>query len=122
MAIDFSQPLPGGQPPDWDLPEIIDIQTRRVPFDPPKLRNFNSSLAGNKEVMEFLVRTNKPIPIRGLGPALFVGDVQVIECQMVENNLYRFLTFDLKRIKPGAPISLGWINSSEEERRPYRPR
>jgi hypothetical protein len=117
MSIDSSQPMPEGPRPEWNLPEILNIEIRRIPFEPPTLRNFESSLADYSEAVEFLVRTSGPIPARALGPALFVGDVQVIESEQVEANQYRFVAFDLDRLEPGAPISLGWINAPEHQRR-----
>jgi len=116
MTIDTTQPLSGGPRPEWDLPEILEIQIRRISFNATKPRNFKSVLAEYKEAVEFMVRTNGPIPARALGAALFVGDAQVIESQQKENNLYRFLAFDLDRLKPGAPISWGWINTPKEQR------
>ncbi len=117
MSIDSSQPMAEGPRPEWDLPEIRKIEIRRIPFEPLRLRNFDSSLANYKEVVEFLVRTSGPIPARALGPALFVGNVPVIESAQVEDDQYRFLAFDLDRLEPGAPIRWGWINAPEEERR-----
>ena len=122
MSTDTSRPISGGPRPDWDLPEILDIQIRRIAFDPPKPRNFKSVLVDHQEAVEFLVRTSGPIPARALGPALFVGEVQVIESQQVDNNLYRFLAFDLERLKAGAPISWGWLNapSDQQQRTKFR--
>ncbi len=78
MPIDVTQPILVEPRPEWNLPEVIDIQIRRVPFEPPKLRNFKSALADYKEAVEFLVRTSGPIPARALGAALFVGGQQHI--------------------------------------------
>jgi hypothetical protein len=120
MAIDVTQPIPSGPRPKWELPEILDIRIRRVPFEPPKLRNFTSALAVYKEAMEFLVHTSGPVPARALGPALYVGHVQVFGGQRVDDHLYRFLALDFDRLEPGAPISWGWINSPEAERQSTR--
>ena len=117
MSIDSSQPMPEGPRPEWNLPEILNIEIRRIPFEPPTLRNFESSLADYSEAVEFLVRTSGPIPARALGSALFVGDVQVVESEQVEADQYRFVAFDLDRLEPGAPISWGWINAPEQQRR-----
>ncbi|WP_440947794.1 hypothetical protein ACSAZL_05965 [Methanosarcina sp. T3] len=120
MSPDISKPVRGGTRPSWDLPEIRDIQIRRVSFRPPERRNFESSLARYKEAVEFLVSTDGPVPARALGPALFVGDVKVIESQKVGENLYRFLVFDSSRLRSGAPISWGWISDQKGERRVTR--
>jgi hypothetical protein len=120
MSIDSTRPIPQGPRPEWDLPEILDVEIRRVRYDPPKLRNFESALAGYKEAVEFRVRTSGPIPARALGPALFVGEVQVVESQEVETNLYRFLAFDFERLESGAANIWGWINDPVELRQRTR--
>jgi hypothetical protein len=111
MSLDVSKPVIVDSTPEWDLPEILDIRIRRIPFKPHRLQNFKSALSEHKEAVEFLVRTSGPIPVRALGPAIFVGDVQIVESQQVGDNLYRFLAFDIKRLKPGEPIRWGWINA-----------
>ena len=120
MSPDVSKPIRGGNRPNWDLPEIQDIQIRRVPFRPPERRNFESSLAKYKEAVEFLVSTDGSVPARALGPVLFVGDVKVIESQEVDKNLYRFLVFDFDHLRSGAPISWSWLSEPKEERRVTR--
>ncbi|MGH3145244.1 MAG: hypothetical protein ACRDTR_05530 [Rubrobacter sp.] len=117
MSTDSSQPLGQGPRPEWDLPEIRDIEIRRVPFEAFGLRNFESSLADHEEAVEFLVRTSGPIPARALGPALLVGDVQVIESEQVEEDRYRFLAFDPDRLQPEASIRWGWTNDPQEQLR-----
>jgi hypothetical protein len=120
MTIDTAQPLSGGPRPEWDLPEILDIQTRHISFKANQPRHFKSALAEYKEAVEFMVHTSGPVPARALGAALFVGDVQVTESQQADNNLYRFLAFDLDRLKPGAPIRWGWINTPKEQQQGTR--
>jgi len=116
MSVDRAQPIPSGPRPEWDLPEVLDIRIKRVPYTPHKLRNFESALAGFEEAVEFMVRTSGPIPARALGPALFVGEVEVIESEQVEPGLVRFLAFDIERLKYGEPISWGWMSDPEEKR------
>jgi len=123
MTTDSSQPLPGAPRPEWTLPEITGIQIRRIPFQARKPRNFESALANVREAVEFLVKTSGPIPIRALGPALFIGEVQVTESEQVGENEYRFLAYNnIDQLKTGAPIRFGWINDPESERRetPYQ--
>jgi hypothetical protein len=43
MSIDSSQPMAEGPRPEWDLPEIRNIETKRIPFEPRRLRNFESA-------------------------------------------------------------------------------
>jgi len=103
--------------PAFGLPEILDIEIRRVPFAAPKRRNFESALARYKEAIEFTVRTDRPIPARALGPVLYVGDTPVTECAPVETNTYRFFAFAPRALKRGAPISLGWSGEAPSERK-----
>jgi hypothetical protein len=117
MFIDASQPTSTGLPPDWNLPKILDIRVQRIPFEPRKLRNFKSALTDFKEAVEFIVRTSGPIPARALGPALFIGDVPVIESEQMDENQYRFIAFDLARFKSGAPIYWGWMNTPKDQRK-----
>jgi hypothetical protein len=115
MATDASSRIPQGPRPDWDLPEVLDIKIQRIEFEPPKHRNFTSALAEYREAVEFLVQTNGPIPARALSPALFIGDVRVIESQQVGENLYRFLAFEPQRLEPGTSIGWGWLDSPTEQ-------
>jgi hypothetical protein len=70
--------------------------------------------------VEFMVRTDGPIPVRALGPALFVGDVAVTECERVEDTLYRFLAFDIDQLRQGAPIAWGWMKDPVPQRKSTR--
>jgi hypothetical protein len=104
---------PGGRRPDperadHDLPALRDLQVRRVRFSPPERRNLRSEPTGEHDAIEFVVRTERPIPIRALGPALWVGDVPVTESSEVQEGTYRFLALDPEALRRGAPITLGW--------------
>ena len=116
MAIDSSRPLPGAPRPRWELPAIVDIKIRRTVVRAPEHKHFRSALPDRREAVEFLVRTRGPIPARALGPALFVGDVEVAESEQAGENLYRFFAFDLERLKPRAPIAWGWMDAKRDDR------
>src|SRR5215813_2191221 len=116
MAIDSSRPLPTAPRPKWELPAIVDIKTRRTVVPAPVHKHFRSALPDRRDAVEFLVRTSGPIPARALGPALFVGDVEVAESQEAGENLYRFFAFDLDRLKSRAPIAFGWMGATKSER------
>ena len=109
-----------GGAPDWELPEIRKLEIRRVPFMARELKNFTSRLANHREAIEFLVQTDGPIPARGSGPALYVGDTAVTEGGLVEDNQYQFLAFEPDQLTPGAPISLGWTGDPPEDRKETR--
>ena len=117
MAIDSDKPTAGGPRPDWNLPDVLSIAIRRVPFTPRQYKYFRSALSDYKEAIEFLVRLRGPVPIRALGPALFVGDVPVTESEAIQDNQYRFLAFNIQQLKSNAVISWGWINTPKSERK-----
>lgn len=116
MTIDSSPPTGQGPRPDWRLPDIVDIEIRRIAYQPRRLRNFDSSFARYDQAIEFIVRTAGPIPVRALAPALFVAGQQVIESEQLAEDAYRFLAFELQQLEEGAPISWGWVNAAEDER------
>ena len=115
MVIDSSHPSAAPRP-KWELPAIVEIRIRRTVVRAPEHKHFRSALPDRREAVEFLVRTSGPIPARALGPALFVGDVEVAESQEAGENLYRFFAFDLDRLKPRAPIAWGWLGAKRNER------
>jgi hypothetical protein len=117
MSTDAGQPISQAPRPEWQLPDILDIQMRRIRYQPRRPRNFESALSGYKEAVEFMVQTSGPIPARALGPALFVGDVRVVESEPAGEDRYRFLAFDLERLERGAPIGWGWLDAPESERK-----
>lgn len=120
MSSDAGSRQPPSLRPDFTLPEVLDVQARRIPYDPPRHRHFRSTLAQYNEATEITVRTAEPIPIRALGPALYVDDTPVTECAALEPTVYRFLAFDPEALRPGAPISLGWTGQPAGERQPTR--
>jgi len=115
MSIDASQPLPADSRPSWELPEIVEVQTLNVSFEPRQLRNFRSSLEAKTEAIEFQIKTNRPIPIRALSPVLYVGNVVLTESEQIGENLYRFWAFEPNILETEAPISLSWTNTPNEQ-------
>ena len=82
---------------------------------PPRLRNFTSSLPRSDDAVEFIVKTDGPIPGRALGPALYVGDTAVTEVTEVGPNTYRFVAPVRERLERDAPISLSWSGELPSE-------
>jgi hypothetical protein len=120
MPVDASQPLPAGPRPEWNLPDVLDIRVRRVPYAPPRRRHFKSALPDVKEAVEFLVQTSGPIPARAQGPALFIGDEQVVQSSPAGYNRYRFLALRPERLKEGERIAWGWVDDPPKERKRTR--
>lgn len=113
-ASDAAQSPPGFGTPA--LPRIRMLRIRRIPFEPPKLEHFNSSLSRFKEAIEFIVETEGPIPARAYGPALFVGDVEVSQSERIDETTWRLLALEPERLRPGAPICWGWMKDPEAAR------
>ncbi len=109
---------PGGRErrprrPNLTLPRVIDVVARRTGFDPPKLRNFTSALTLLDDTVEFVVETDGPIPVRALGPVLWIGDSQVTEVRADDETHYVFLSLQPEELKEGQPIGLGWSGQTE---------
>lgn len=108
MSSDAGNRLPHPPRADFSMPKVLDIQIRATKFEAPRLRNFTSSLPSSDDAVEFIVKTDGPIPGRALGPALYVGEMAVIEVTEVAPNTYRFVAPVREGLKRDAPISLSW--------------
>jgi hypothetical protein len=108
MSSDQGERLPEAPRLDFTLPRVVDVQIRPTVFVPARRRNITSSLSYSDDAVEFIVRTDRPIPIRALGPALYVGDTAVVEATEVGENTYRFVAPTRAGLEAGAPIGLGW--------------
>jgi len=107
MSSDAGGRLPNPPRADFTLPKVVDIQMRAVKFEAPRHRNFTSSLSSGDGV-EFIVKTDGPIPGRALGPALYVGETPVTEMTEAGPNIYRFVAPSRERLTQDAPIILSW--------------
>jgi hypothetical protein len=94
--------------PDFELPELLDVRIRKTTFRARDHRHFQSALIARRETVEFTVKTDRPFPIRALGPTLYVGKTALTECEVVEPTLYRFFALDPTALVRAAPIRLGW--------------
>jgi hypothetical protein len=116
MSQNSGERLPDPPRPDLSLPGVLDVQIRPAAFRPRALRNFESSLPSSEDAVEFIVRTDGPIPIRALGPALYVGETPVTEVTQIEPNTYRFVAPSRRNLARDAPIRLGWTGQPPAER------
>jgi hypothetical protein len=65
------------------------------------------------------------LPIASISPALFVGEVPLVEYEGAGPNTYRFFAFESSKLRQGDPISLGWPYAAERRVRTnfrYQPR
>ena len=111
MPTDKSTRIETRQPPQWELPEIRAVEIRAAVYEPRRPRNFESPLTAAREAVEFVVRLTAPLPARGLGPVLWVGEKRLTESESVdkEGKEFRFWSFERAGLKEGAPISLVWM-------------
>ena len=121
-SSDAGERLPDPPHVAFLLPKVLDIQIRATAFEAPRLRNFSSSLPNSADAVEFIVRTDGPIPGRALGPALYVGETAVTEVSEIAPNTYRFVAPNRKHLKREAAISFGWTGQPPKEREstPFR--
>jgi hypothetical protein len=98
--LEFESPL--------GLPRVTGVEVSRVKFDPPKRFYSRGLLVEHRQAVQLLVRTTGPLPVRDLTPVIFIGDEEVNEYDEVGVNLYRFLVYDLEKLRAGATVALGW--------------
>jgi len=115
MTTDSTNKEPAAPRPDWRIQGIIDIRIARVPYEPPKLRYFKSFLAKYREAIQFLVEIRGELPGRARVPVLFVGSTPVYGGEFVEDNVVRFLAFEMDALRRGAPMTLGWDGDAPAE-------
>jgi hypothetical protein len=115
MSSDDGRRLPDLPRPDFTMPRVVDIEVRAIKFKQPRHRNFTSSLPRGGDGVEFIVKTDGPIPIRALGPALYVGETAVTEVTEIGPNTYRFVAPARKGLARNAPISLSWTGQPPKD-------
>lgn len=115
MSSDSGERLPEPPRPDFTMPNMLDIEMRAVEFERPRHRNFTSSLESGGAGVELIVRTDRPIPIRALGPVLYIGGTPVTEVTEVGPNTYRFVAPARETLEADAPIRLGWTGQPPRE-------
>lgn len=112
MSNDSGERMPDAARPDFLMPKILDVQIRRTLFEPRPLRNFASSMPSSDKAVEFIVKTDGPIPIRALGPVLYIGEIAVTEVSELGPNVYRFIAPTAQEMTRNAKIVLSWTGQS----------
>jgi hypothetical protein len=97
-------------PPAFEfvMPAVKDIRVQAVKSEIRRPRNLTTAVPGGVDTFAFVVVTEQPIPIRALGPVLYVGDAVVPEVTEIGPNTYRFVAHAPAELRRGAPIRLGW--------------
>lgn len=116
MTADPGRREPRRRRPDLSLPAVRALSARRATFTPPARRNFESRLPALESTVEFEVETESPIPIRALGPVLYVGDVPATLVQQDDDTHYRFVVRRPDELREGAPITLAWTGEPPSTR------
>jgi hypothetical protein len=112
MANDFGTPHHSPHVVNLSkLPDVVGLEIRWRRFDQPRRVTKKGIDRMVSEAVEFEVRISEAFPIRALGPALWVGDEALTSADS-EGLTYHFLAFEPDRLKPDAPISLGWSSPS----------
>ena len=115
MSSDQGHEEPRAPRPDLALPRIVSTSSRLIRFEPTR-RNFPSALSEVGETVEIAVVTDAPIPIRALGPVLYVGDIPFTEVQADDDTHYRFVAVRPGGLLDGAPITLAWSGNPLTQR------
>jgi hypothetical protein len=119
MSFEIARPsFPTGNP--GFLPMIIDVKAMRVRYERPRVYYLRRQRRATREAVEIIVRTANRLPITSISPALYVGEVPVVEYEGVGPNVYRFFAFEFAKLRPGDPISLGWPYSPKRVRTNFR--
>nr|AHZ89320.1 hypothetical protein [uncultured bacterium 'pool 3 contig00022'] len=106
--------------PPRNLPSIVDLEIKRVPFRAPPHRFVESRYADYDEALEFAVEIEGEIDMeRAVTPVLLVGDVEVSYLEALGNRRYRFLAFppEEKGMEEGDTVALAWPGEPQQARR-----
>lgn len=100
-----------------ELPKIVSLKMKVVKFTAPKLKTFTSRLSKYKRAVEITITTDKPIPIRDVAPAIYVGDSPAGHFEKGKGtNEYKFYVFNFDKLKQGEIIRWGWVNDPPGKR------
>lgn len=105
-------------PKNPEVPKVVDIKINLVTYKPQELKYIESTFAKFNEAAEILVKMNRDIAIFGeLHPTLLIGNYEITEMNLVDNRTFRFLAFNVDKIRDGESILFGWYGAPEEFRK-----
>jgi hypothetical protein len=93
------------------LPRLKSAVARAVRHKKPRRFVTAGQERSDTEVIEIDVETDAEFYVGGTGPALFVGDIVVVDSERIGENKYRFFAPAITDLKEGAPIALGRAGS-----------
>jgi hypothetical protein len=93
------------------LPAVKSAVARRVRYEKPRRFFAHGKEYTESDVIEIDVETDAEFPLAGIGPALFVGNVPIIDSVRVAERRYRFFAPASLALRKGAPIALGRAGS-----------
>jgi hypothetical protein len=116
MSTDAASPRRGPRqirPKPWKLPRLVEVHSKLVHFEKPKLYAQDSRLSEANEVVEIVVETSEPFPDNAYGPVLNVGDHVLKDSERIGERTYRFFGYEPDSLQEGSTISLGWFGDAE---------
>jgi hypothetical protein len=120
MTTDPGQAERPDRGPGFELPDVVSISIRRIRYERPVRRNVRSALPTTDNAVEVMVETSAPIPVRALGPVLWVGETPLTEATADDETHYRFLGLEPHRLTLDAPLRLGWSGQPSTDSRATR--
>jgi hypothetical protein len=119
MDSDTDLPLdPPARRAVWELPRITGLRTVRRRYPTPRRHVVGGEVVAFDEGVEIVVETDGDFPMRALSPALHVGSVELAENERVNEREHRFFVLDEQALRPGDPITLGWVGHSGTDAEP----
>jgi hypothetical protein len=89
------------------VPGVRSAVARRVRYEEPRRFFVDGKERAEREAIEIDVETDKEFVLGGTGPALFVGDVAIVDSLRLDGRNYRFFAPASHQVEAGAPIALG---------------
>jgi hypothetical protein len=93
------------------LPGLKSAIARSVRHEPPRRFLTAGEEHSESDVIEIDVETDAEFYVGGTGPALFVGDVPIVDIERIGENSYRFFAPASMDLEERAPIALGRAGS-----------
>jgi hypothetical protein len=93
------------------VPNIKSAVARRVSYEKPRRFIAQGRETAEREGIEVDIETDGEFPVAGIGPALFIGKVAIIESTRIGARSYRFFAPMSLPLVRDAPLALGRAGS-----------